>query len=438
MLHYYFGLARRSLLRNKLLTALMVTAIGLGIGASMTMLTVLHVMSQDPLPARSGQLYYPHIDPLPKDYPNDSEWGDPSDNFTWPDAMALLHARRAQRQAAMANGSALVWPAGAGALPLELSGHYATADFFPMFGVPLQHGHAWTADDDEAHARVVVLGHDLAAQLFGRNDPVGKTVRLNDSGFRVVGVMGDWAPRPMFYTDASAKGGFGEHDDFLIPLSTSMELKFVVQGHVAGWSKTHSDDMFTDPSTSWLQVWVQLQGTEQADAYRQFLVDYAAEQHANGRFERSPQNAKLYSLMGWLQHQRLVPDDVRLQLWLALGFLLVCLVNIVALLLAKFLRRGGEVGVRRALGARKADIFLQFGVESMLIGLFGGVFGIVLAQLGLWSVRQRPDAYAKVAQMDMSMLLATVLLAVVASVMAGLLPAWRASRISPALQIKAL
>ena len=63
MFGYYLDLALRSLKRNRALTALMVLAIALGIGASMTTLTVLHVLSGDPLPGRSAQLYYPQIDP---------------------------------------------------------------------------------------------------------------------------------------------------------------------------------------------------------------------------------------------------------------------------------------------------------------------------------------------------------------------------------------
>ena len=63
MLAYYLDLAFRSLRRNKVLTALMVLAIAVGIGASMTTLTVLHVLSGDPLPGKSGELYYPQIDP---------------------------------------------------------------------------------------------------------------------------------------------------------------------------------------------------------------------------------------------------------------------------------------------------------------------------------------------------------------------------------------
>jgi putative ABC transport system permease protein len=67
----------------------------------------------------------------------------------------------------------------------------------------------------------------------------------------------------------------------------------------------------------------------------------------------------------------------------------------------------------------------------------GGLLGLAIAQLGLWSVRHRPDDYAQVAQMDMTMLLGTLVLAVVASVLAGLLPAWRGCDVQPALPLKA-
>ena len=90
------------------------------------------------------------------------------------------------------------------------------------------------------------------------------------------------------------------------------------------------------------------------------------------------------------------------------------------------------------MGARRGSIFLQFGIESGLIGLAGGALGLGLAEIGLWSVRQRPDDYAQLAQMDGSMLVETFVLAVMVSLMAGLLPAWRACRIAPALQLKVL
>jgi len=435
MFGYYLDLARRSLKRTPILTGLMVLAIGLGIGASMTMLTVLHVMTDDPMPGRSAQLYTPHLDPLPLDYKQRGDSPDPADNFTWPDAMALLKAHKATRQAAMAGGSLLVRPTRAGLRPFDVDGRYTTADFFAMFGVPFERGQGWSAADDEARTHVVVLSETLDRKLFGGANGIGQMVRLGDNDFRVIGVVDDWSPKPMFYADPGLQHYSGA-DQFFLPLSAAVDLKLPTNGNQSGWVKGEAGISLTGAEMTWLQFWVQLDTPAQVAAYRQYLVDYSAQQKSLGRFQRPPTNARLYSLMGWLAHENLVPNDVRLQLWLALGFLFVCLVNIVALLLAKFLRRSGEISVRRALGARRRDIFVQLGIESALIGVAGGALGLAIAQLGLWSIRQRPDDYAKLAQMDASMLLGTLAMAIVASVLAGLLPAWRACRVAPALQLK--
>ncbi|MDP1491858.1 hypothetical protein Q6292_29735, partial [Klebsiella pneumoniae] len=78
-----------------------------------------------------------------------------------------------------------------------------------------------------------------------------------------------------------------------------------------------------------------------AAAYRDYLVQYSEAQRAAGRFER-PTKVRLRNVMQWLDSQKVLPADVRLQTWLAFGFLLVCVVNMVGLLLAKTMRRAGE------------------------------------------------------------------------------------------------
>src|SRR6202000_2410353 len=100
-----------------------------------------------------------------------------------------------------------------------------------------------------------------------------------------------------------------------------------------------------------------------------------------------PTSARLDGLLPWLRAKKLVPEDVQLQLWLAIGFLAVCMTNIVLLLRPKSPRRRREISVRRALGARRGDIFIQFSVEAGLVGVAGGLLGLALAQLGLWGVR---------------------------------------------------
>jgi len=141
-------------------------------------------------------------------------------------------------------------------------------------------------------------------------------------------------------------------------------------------------------------------------------------------------------VMHLLDEQGVVPGDVRLQVWLSLGFFVVCLVNTVGLMLAKFMRRAGEVSVRRALGASRRSVFTQLLTEAGIVGLAGGFGGLAVALLGLAIVRMQPNPAAELAHLDLTMLAATFLVSLFAALAAGLVPAWRACRIPPALQLK--
>jgi putative ABC transport system permease protein len=433
MFGYYLDLALRSLMRNKALTALMVLAIALGIGASMTTLTLLHVLSGDPLPGRSAHLYYPQIDPRDNMgyQPGKSE---PMGRVSWIDGMNLLRAKRADRQALMTGGEVAIQPERSGLEPFYEDARYTTVDFFPMFDVPFQYGHAWSVADDQARARVAVISAELNDKLFGGNDSTGRMLRLGDASFRIVGVLGDWRPQPHFY-DIDLMD-YGAAEGVYVPLSTSQDAGLEHAGGTDCWGNGGSSKLVDhNAPCAWLQFWVELDSPGKVAAYKAFLVHYSQEQKALGRFQRPP-NVQLRDVMQWLDYNMVVPDDVRLQTWLALGFLVVCLVNTVGLMLAKFMRRAGELGVRRALGASRRALFAQLLVESGVVGLAGGIGGLLLAWLGLWLVRRQPAGYASLAHLDPAMLLLTFLLALGASLIAGLLPAWRACQIAPALQLK--
>jgi putative ABC transport system permease protein len=427
---YYLDLALRSLKRNKMLTALMVLAIALGIGASMTTLTVLHVLSGDPLPGKSGKLFYPQLDP--RDMDGYKPQDEPPGQVSWIDGMALLHARRARHQALMTGGAVPIQPAQASIDPFFESARYTSADFFPMFDVPFLYGRGWNATDDEASARVVVLSRELNDKLFGGKDSTGQMLRMDDTAFRIVGVLDNWRPTPHFY-DLNT-GSYSSDEGVFVPLTTATDLKFGRDGSTDCWGKGSQPDMRTATCT-WLQLWVQLDTPAEAAAYKEYLLNYSREQKSSGRFER-PANVRLRDVMGWLDYNKVVPSDVQLQVWLAFGFLLVCLVNTVGLMLAKFLRRSGELGVRRALGASRRSLFAQLLFEAGTVGLVGGIGGLLLALSGLWLVRRQPSDYAALAHLDLPMLLATFAFAVVSTLLAGLLPAWRACLIPPALQLK--
>lgn len=434
MLAYYLELAVISLRRHKVLTALMVVAIALGIGASMTTLTVLRVLSGDPLPQKSHAIFRPQLDSAGSDGYRPGE--EPPDQLTRFDAEALLRAGRADRQALMSGGFVALDPDSEDLSPFYVGARYTSTDFFPMFAVPFLHGGPWPASDDQSGARVVVISRELNDKLFAGDDSVGRSLRLHGTTFRVTGVLDRWRPVPRFY-DLTSRGDFGTAEEVYVPFSTSRQLELGHSGTMSCYGERPEGQQSTDLGAPclWIQFWVELGSEERAEGYAAFLRNYSDAQRAAGRFER-PTNVRLRNLTEWLAYQEVVPDDVQLQTLLAFCFLLVCLLNTVGLLLAKFLRRAPEIGVRRALGASRRAIFAQLVVEAGLIGLAGGLLGLGLAALGLWAVRQQPTDYADLAHLDATMLVATLALALVASLLAGVLPAWRGCRITPAIQLK--
>jgi putative ABC transport system permease protein len=140
--------------------------------------------------------------------------------------------------------------------------------------------------------------------------------------------------------------------------------------------------------------------------------------------------------MAWLEDAKVVEQDAKISSWLSLGFLLVCIVNMMALLLAKFTARNGDIAVRRALGASRWQIFQQFALESFVIGCVGAVIGVGLSFLALRIMANGDAGMSAIFKMDVTMLSLTVGLSVVASLIAGLLPTWRACQVLPALQLK--
>lgn len=433
MFLHYLELAARSARASKGLSALMVLALGLGIGACMTTLTVYHVLSGDPIPTKSARLFNVQLDA--SDMTDWRAGEEPVLDLTRFDATALLREKRGRRQA-MSSGfnTAVTLPEG-DMKPIFSSTRYTSADFFAMFDAPWQYGGGWTAADDEAEARVAVISASLNDKLFGGANSVGREVVVRGQTLRVIGVLRPWKVLPHFWD--LTLGSYGETEDFFLPFSTAMAMRMGHWGNMSCWGKGTNGGSPSDlnASCSWIQYWVELDGPAEEQAFRDYLVHYADAQRAAGRFER-PTNVRLRNVMDWLGAQKVLPADVRLQSWLAFGFLLVCIVNMVGLLLAKTLRRAGEIGVRRALGATRRDIFAQFVVEAGLLGLVGSLLGLVLAQGGLWLVRHSPSEYARLAELDAAMLGLTVALTLAASLLAGLLPAWRAALVTPAVQLK--
>jgi putative ABC transport system permease protein len=361
--------------------------------------------------------------------------------LTYRDAVALMQARRADRQVVTYGVSLDVSPVGARAFHAD--GRATSPDFFTMFDVPFRSGGVWDRDADEKRENVVVLSAKLADRLFPDTDPLGKVINLSDRDYRIVGVVQTWAPMPRFYDLNS--GAFGGADQFFIPFTTAIDRHITSSGSencrdvpTGGW------DAHLNSDCVWLAFWAELPTAAQARDFRTFLSNYASDQQRLGRFHW-PARVELRDVADWMSYNDVVPAALRATGFVADGFLIVCLVNAVGLLLAKFSSRAKELALRRALGASRGGIFRQCVTETLLIGLLGGVVGLVLTAAGLAGLRgllavaaQQGVPISQLVSLNFGMVVITLLVAIAVTLCAGLYPTWRASRVQPAWQLKTL
>ncbi len=438
MFSYYLNLALRSLKRNVVLTMLMIAAIGVGIGASMTTLTIFRAMAADPIPNKSRQLFAVQIDNWG---PSKSGVQTPDDKLqqqvSYTDAMGLMNAHAALRQTVMYSTGFALSPPNPNLRPFQVPARATYMDFFPMFEVPFRFGTPWTREDDEGRAPVAVISRELNDKVFGGANSVGKTLNLDKHDYRVVGVLDRWQPVPKFYDLNNNQ--YGEIEQAFIPFTRAIENQMTTWGNnncsrdavAPGWEgHLHSECV-------WFQFWAELPTAADAERYRYVLNNYAAEQQRLGRFHWAA-HTRLRDVREWLADQHVVTDEARILVLVSFSFLLVCLLNAMGLMLAKIMGRAGDIGVRRALGANRRAIFGQCLIEAGVIGFAGGLVGLALTAAGLLGLRALlSEQTTRLTHLGFWEVGITVGTAVIATTLAGLYPTWRAAHIQPAWQLKA-
>jgi putative ABC transport system permease protein len=441
MFAYDLRLALLSMKRNRGLAALMVLAIALGIAVCTVTFTVYHAMATNPIPHKSDQLYAVTLDTWSPERAYDDNADDPPQLLTYRDATYLHGTDVAKRTALMYKSGALMVPERKEVKPYQAVLRLTSREFFAMFDLPFQYGQGWDAAADAGPQPVVVLSHETNEKVFGGENSVGRTVRLGGAEYRVVGVLQPWTPSPKFY-DLN-NGSFEDAEDVYMPFAWGPRLELPVYGNTNCW-KAESGDTYQDFLNSecvWLQFWAELPTLADRDRFQALLDNYARSQKETGRMPR-PLNNRLYDVGQWLDRNEVVQRDNRVLIGIALLFLGVCLVNVVGLLLAKFLNAATLTGLRRALGASRRDIVRQHMTEVMLVGVAGGLLGLLLALGGLAGIRviygsdYNRAAYERLTDIDPAVVGFALLLSLVAGVIAGWYPSWRIGRVAPAVYLK--
>jgi putative ABC transport system permease protein len=433
MFIYNLRLAWLSIKKNPVLSALMVSAIAIGISVCMTIMTVYKLMANDPIPHKSEQIFTTQLDLRDLDA---DESGDPPQYMSYVDATNLLKSDIPTKSSVHYQSIAIIKSENQDIRPFRAVVRLATADFFGVTDAPFKYGEPWSHAEEDQLNQLVVLSDELNNRLFGGADSTGQKIELAGKYYKVIGVLEKWTPTPRYFELDG--GSFVETEGAFIPFSLTPSLGLQKSGGsimclgspmLPGWNGFLRNDC------AWLHMWVQLDTPEQQQQWQQHVDNYVLDQQQLGRFPR-PLNNKMHDVMSWLEDAEVVDSDYIMLLGLAFMFLGVCLFNTVGLMLSQALQKRGEISVRRALGGSQRVLFNQAMVEALIIGLAGGLFGLVLANLSLSGVRQLYSGFELVTQMNWQLVAITFALAVLSSLLASLYPTWRVCRLPPAQYLK--
>jgi putative ABC transport system permease protein len=435
MFLYQVRIAWRSLLRNPVLSSLLVVGIAMGIAVASVFVTAYYIFSGNPIPQKSDKLFFVQLDawnplePWDEDHPEKAP-----EQLTYVDVRALMESDIPTLQSPMFQANLTVQPEGENEKPYREDVRLCRGDFFTMFDVPFLFGGPWGPSADDATEPVAVIDAETNRRLFGGENSVGRSLRMSNEIFTVVGVLDEWRPQVKFFDPT--QGAFSDPEKIFIPFNNVEALRLHTSGNTNGWKFYPGDELedFWASEATWLQYWIQLDSREQKAEYLSFLDAYALEQKKLGRFGR-PLNNHALSVMEFLDYEEVVPKSSKTMLIIALLFLLVSSVNLIGILLGKFLSRAPEIGVRRALGASRASVFIQHIVECELIGVIGGILGLGLSLVALRVINRMFEDQTPFT-LDLNMVGAALFLSLVAGLVAGVYPAWRICRVAPASYLK--
>jgi macrolide transport system ATP-binding/permease protein len=278
----------------------------------------------------------------------------------------------------------------------------STEDYAPMRASEPAIGRFFDDDDDRKRSRVAVIGLTIVTQLFGDTDPIGEYIKLNKVPFQVIGVL-----------PAKGSNGWQDKDDIImIPLATGMKRLLAKK--------------FVD------EIDMELNDSQQLDPMIDAIKNLMIKRH------RVPpsQNQEPFMVRNMADVQAALSESSRtmgmLLASIAAISLLVGGIGIMNIMLVSVTERTREIGLRKAVGARRHDILSQFLIEAVVVSGLGGIIGILLGALITFAMSTFAN-WATSISLD-AVVIATVFSAATGIVF-GIWPARKAAALSP---IKAL
>jgi putative ABC transport system permease protein len=282
-----------------------------------------------------------------------------------------------------------------------------TPGYETVSSLTLEDGEFITEDNQSARSLVVVLGNSVAETLFGGTaGVVGQKVRLNGQPYEVIGVL-------------ASKGGTGfmnQDDQVFIPLSTALN-------RLVGGSRFRGSSVIS-------QITIK---AANSDVVKQVMVNVTLLMRERHETVEGADDFTVTSQKDTLDAATEISDTLSLFLGGIAGIsLIVGGIGIMNIMLTTVTERTHEIGLRKAIGAKRSDILMQFLVESMVLSLAGGVIGVALgwgASRLMGSVEFSGSTITPVVGLD-SVLLAS-LFSIAVGLFFGIYPATRAARLQP-------
>jgi len=299
--------------------------------------------------------------------------------------------------------------------PEVLEGLRVNYDYFDTLGVKVQLGRAFVADEDHPQTRYeAILSHGLWLRRFGGDRSIiGRTIRLNDKPYKVVGVLPETF-RPFAREDRVAL------PEIFTPLGYDLELRDACRGcqHLQAIGRMK-------PGVS----------VERARSELNAVMRVIVREHPTEYSERT--------VIAMMPLRDYTVGKVRTALWILLGavgmVLLIACANVAHLSLARASSRVKEMAVRAALGAGRARLVRQMLSESLLLAIAGGLAGVMLTWWGthaLTALGPKELPRATEIRIDMPVLWFALAVSIFAGLLFGVAPALRASRVDPNESLK--